>query len=420
MSSRKPAVSESTKGPPQSSSTSSPASRKGGETVRAICRSTGAKIDCNHDGGQGALSLTRLVTISGTRKEVQAAKELIHEKLSEDEAFRTKLLQSVSARAQRKQPLGTRKEMAAAGDSTQQPYSHAEPRSQMPEVEYLPGEAGDGPQEYHSMDPPEPSGAESPVNPWSALNSVLEFPSPDFSLHSQDHLEVYVSASENPGHFWIQIIGAKALHLDKLIQEMTKYYENNDCGELESVQVGDIVATYYPEDRSWYRAEVLGTLDNGNLDIYYVDFGDNGEVPLEKLRLLRSDFLGLPFQAIECSLAGVAPTGGSRWEEAALDEFDRLTHCAQWKPVFCKICTYAPVGDGSVRPCVRLFKPADGQFVDVGEELIRLGYAVRRLSDGDEDAARELPRNLEACRGMSAWNLSETASVSEGDDSVML
>lgn len=51
--------------------------------------------------------------------------------------------------------------------------------------------------------------------------------------------------------------------------------------------MGDIVATYYPEDRSWYRAEVLGTLDNGNLDIYYVDFGDNGEAPLEKVRLLR-------------------------------------------------------------------------------------------------------------------------------------
>lgn len=57
--------------------------------------------------------------------------------------------------------------------------------------------------------------------------------------------------------------------------------------QLESVQVGDIVAAYYLEDHSWYRAEVLGILDNGNLDLYYVDFGDNGEAPLEKLRLLR-------------------------------------------------------------------------------------------------------------------------------------
>lgn len=56
--------------------------------------------------------------------------------------------------------------------------------------------------------------------------------SPDFSLQAKDHLEVYISASESPSHFWIQIIGIKALHLDKLIQEMTKYYDGSDDGEV--------------------------------------------------------------------------------------------------------------------------------------------------------------------------------------------
>lgn len=41
--------------------------------MRAICRTTGAKIECDRE-GEGALSLTRLITLSGTRKEVQAAK----------------------------------------------------------------------------------------------------------------------------------------------------------------------------------------------------------------------------------------------------------------------------------------------------------------------------------------------------------
>uniref|UniRef100_A0A8C5T0Y3 Tudor and KH domain containing n=1 Tax=Laticauda laticaudata TaxID=8630 RepID=A0A8C5T0Y3_LATLA len=333
---------------------------KGGETVRAICQSTGAKIDCDRE-MEGALSLTRIVSLSGTRKEVQAAKELIREKLSDD-AVHSKLLQLVLARSHRKQPLGTRKEeeaAAAAGEPGVRPYSCIEPCSRMPDLGYLRQEAGDGPLDYCLRVPPELSGAESPNQP--APMSAFEASSPGFNIRPKDHLEVYVSASENPSHFWIQIINTKALSLDKLVQEMTKYYETND-GELESVQVGDIVAAYYPEDHSWYRAEILGTMDNGNLDIYYVDFGDTGEVPLEKLRLLRGDFLGLPFQAIECCLAGVAPTG-PHWEEAALDEFDRLTHCARWKSVFCKICTYVSVGD-SVRPCVRLFKPTDGQVRD--------------------------------------------------------
>uniref|UniRef100_A0A8C3JBJ9 Tudor domain-containing protein n=1 Tax=Calidris pygmaea TaxID=425635 RepID=A0A8C3JBJ9_9CHAR len=79
--------------------------------------------------------------------------------------------------------------------------------------------------------------------------------------------------------------------------------------ELPTVQAGDIVAAPYANDSEWYRARVLGRLENGNFDLYYVDFGDNGEAPREALRALRSDFLSLPFQAIECSLAGIVPVG---------------------------------------------------------------------------------------------------------------
>lgn len=54
------------------------------------------------------------------------------------------------------------------------------------------------------------------------------------------------------------------------------------------MHVGDIVAAPLPTNGSWYRAQVLGTLENGNLDLYFVDFGDNGDCPLRDLRVLRS------------------------------------------------------------------------------------------------------------------------------------
>lgn len=54
------------------------------------------------------------------------------------------------------------------------------------------------------------------------------------------------------------------------------------------MHVGDIVAAPLPVNGSWYRARVLGTLENGNLDLYFVDFGDNGDCPLRDLRALRS------------------------------------------------------------------------------------------------------------------------------------
>ena len=49
-------------------------------------------------------------------------------------------------------------------------------------------------------------------------------PSPDLSFQPDEHLEVYVSASENPSHFWIQILGVRSLQLDKLTEEMSRLY----------------------------------------------------------------------------------------------------------------------------------------------------------------------------------------------------
>ncbi|MEQ2282212.1 hypothetical protein AMECASPLE_038193 [Ameca splendens] len=78
---------------------------------------------------------------------------------------------------------------------------------------------------------------------------------------------------------------------------------------METIVVGDIVAAPYRDQNTWNRAKVLGVMGSGLVDLYYVDFGDNGELSRDGLHPLRSDFLSLPFQAIECSLAGVRPKG---------------------------------------------------------------------------------------------------------------
>ncbi|XP_053134509.1 tudor and KH domain-containing protein isoform X2 [Hemicordylus capensis] len=349
---------------------------RGGETVRSICRNTGATVDCSRD-EEGPLSLMRLITISGTHKQVKAAKQLITEKLSEDEAFQKKLAQSALGRSQRKHPLGTRKEEAAK-QPERPPWLNGEASGRPPSPcrdgagGKLPDYSPDEPQELRSGE----GSPEESLSGASWPSSAFELPSPDFSFHANEYLEVFVSATENPNHFWIQIIGSRTLQLDKLTCEMTQYYGSGSClSDLPSVHVGDIVAAPYPEDCSWYRATILGPLENGNLDLYYVDFGDNGAMPLEKLRPLRSDFLSLPFQAIQCSLAGIAPAGG-HWEEAALDEFERLTHCARWKPIVAKISSYVPSGS-STWPHIQLYNTTtSGQNVNIGEELVRLGYAV--------------------------------------------
>ncbi|XP_042641190.1 tudor and KH domain-containing protein-like isoform X1 [Tyto alba] len=346
---------------------------RGGETVRGICRSSGAKVLCEREADAG-LSPVRVIQLSGTRKEVAAAKKLITEKLMEDDAFRKELARSTALRCLRKQPLGSRREPEPLPSGTPE-HGEEDGGSSWGEGS-LPGLAPSG----EELEDKEPADA-----------AVLKFevPSPDFSFPPDEPLEVYVSAAENPNHFWIQLVGQRSLQLDKLTAEMGQYYRGSGCAaELPAAQPGAIVAAPYTDGSDWYRARVLGTLPNGNLDLYYVDFGDNGEAPPEALRALRSDFLSLPFQALECSLAGIGPAEPQGWAEVALDAFDQLTHCAAWKPLLAKIASYGPSGLGP-RPEVRLYATHGGQTLDVGAELVRLGHAVPQPHGGEEEEEEE-------------------------------
>ncbi|XP_012378094.1 tudor and KH domain-containing protein isoform X2 [Dasypus novemcinctus] len=407
-------------------------------------QASGAKITCDKE-SEGTLLLSRLIKISGTQREVAAAKHLILEKVSEDEELRKRIAHSAETRVPRKQPISVRREEVTEPGGAGEPTMWKNTGTSKVQATTLAVPPHNGGGDMAVVGPAQEEGAWGKPNgdnlqeesgaQASPEMSVFEIPSPDFSFHADEYLEVYVSASEHPNHFWIQIIGSRSLQLDKLVSEMTQHYDNSLPEDL-TVQVGDIVAAPLPTNGSWYRARVLGTLENGNLDLYFVDFGDNGDCPLKDLRALRSDFLSLPFQAIECSLARIAPTG-EQWEEEALDEFDRLTHCADWKPLVAKISSYVQTGI-STWPKIYLYDTSNGKKLDIGLELVRKGYAVELPEDMEEnrtspDTLQEMATETDVSLGsmlteakkspgeiahtLSCFSLSEAASMS-GDDNL--
>uniref|UniRef100_A0A8C3CPR9 Tudor and KH domain containing n=1 Tax=Cairina moschata TaxID=8855 RepID=A0A8C3CPR9_CAIMO len=348
---------------------------RGGETVRGICHSSGAKVQCERRSEAGTAP-TRLIRLSGTRREVAAAKKLIVEKLLEDDAFRKELARAAAARGHRKQPLGSRREPGLPA-----PPEHGAGAGAGGWPGGVAALLGEGP-------PEEPGGQSEALEELAVGAEVavpkFEVPSPEFGFPAAEPLEVYVSAAENPEHFWVQLVGERSLQLDQLTARMSRYYEGSGrTAELAAVQAGDIVAAPYGADGDWYRARVLGALPGGGWDLYYVDFGDNGEATPGALRALRSDFLSLPFQAIECSLAGVAPVG-TEWAEAALDAFEQLTHCARWKPLRARVCSYGRRGPRTW-PRVSL----SHEDLDVAAELVRLGHAAPRPREEEEEEEEE-------------------------------
>lgn len=114
----------------------------------------------------------------------------------------------------------------------------------------------------------------------------------------------------DPSRFWLQIVGPKATELDVLVEQMTEYYrkkENRDSHVLHGVNKGDLVAAVFSYDNKWYRAEVLSVdhYQPAHAEVYFVDYGDVDQVSLEEVYELRTDFLRLHFQAIECFLARI-------------------------------------------------------------------------------------------------------------------
>ncbi|XP_040606805.1 tudor and KH domain-containing protein-like [Mesocricetus auratus] len=360
---------------------------RGGETIGSIWKASGAKIPC-HKESEGTLLQSRLVKISGTRKEVEAAQRLIMEKVLEDEDLPNRIAHSAETRVPGEQPIGVRREEViepgAAGEAALWKSSSSSMDPAVPLEVHLGKGDGDtvaaAPQEGSRQTPNDDGLQDSGVHNYPET-SMFEVASPDFIFHDDEFLDVYVSASENPNHFWIQFIDSFRFHCEKLMIEMTRHYENSLPEDL-TVNLGDIVAARYSVDGCWYRAKILGTLENGNLDLYFVDFGDNGNCPGEDLRALRTDFLILPIQAVECSLARIAPSG-EQWEEEALEEFERLTACGAWKPLVAKFSVDVHIGM-STCPEIYLYDASNGQELDIGQELVRKGYAVK-LAESAED-----------------------------------
>lgn len=207
--------------------------------------------------------------------------------------------------------------------------------------------------------------------------ATFEVPSPVAATAAGEFFEVYVSALEHPGHAWLQILGPRSLQLDRLTAEMSIYYGSEDSAAeaVPAPGVGDVVSAPFDHASVWYRARVARPASADTVELYYVDYGDSAVVPAGNLRPLRSDFLSLPFQAVECSLAQVKPVGEC-WSEEASDAFERLTHCACWTALQAKVVRYVATGNGGVLPSVQLVDVTGEQSVDVAAELVRLGHAA--------------------------------------------
>jgi len=112
-----------------------------------------------------------------------------------------------------------------------------------------------------------------------------------------DACHVFIKQMNNPTH----------AGLAPLEEAMMEAY-TEECGPelLRPIAKGSLLAV--KSDGKWYRCQMIFYNESSDsCDIKFVDHGGYTTVPVQDLRQLRTDFIRLPFQAIEVYLAHVSP-----------------------------------------------------------------------------------------------------------------
>ncbi|KAM7351323.1 tudor and KH domain containing protein papi isoform 1-T3 [Cochliomyia hominivorax] len=334
-----------------------------GEAMQEICRISLAKVSI--DAGVRSAN-TRRITITGNRQQVNIARKLIEDKIEEDELLRKVVEEAEQKREPRRSP--TNSVNSSMYSSQTSLSSHLPPREKL----------------------------------MAARND-------------EKPMEVYVSAIASPAKFWVQIIGPQTKRLDDLVTNMTEYYsvpENRAMHQITEPYLGQIVATVFKHDNKWYRAEVVGILPNQYnpnevvLDLYFVDYGDSEYVLPHEIFELRTDFLTLRFQAVECFLANVKSTlqnDPETWDQQSIEAFEEYTQVARWKKLITRVVTYkdrvksatgnAAAREGSPIPGVEIYEIQEGVEVNLGHMMIAHGYAYPASDDYPRVRSPQLPQS---------------------------
>lgn len=206
------------------------------------------------------------------------------------------------------------------------------------------------------------------VSCWSDCNYAQQTMLAQNSLY-----QVLISTVINPGHIFIQDTSHPSFQaLPRLDAVLNNTYSKGQCPLLAySDIVVDLVCVALADER-WYRVQVVSFDESSHFCyVKFVDYGGYATLPLTDLRKIRSDFLKLPFQAIECYLANIIPRGFLEWpygSESAL--FDLLS-----EPNLTITCRMLGIAEDQI-PMVHIYATnSEGQTRLLNREIVDRGSA---------------------------------------------
>lgn len=172
--------------------------------------------------------------------------------------------------------------------------------------------------------------------------------------------DVYVSSVVNGGHIFIQQPAHPTFSaLERLDSCMYNTYTQFSCPDLPRPILANTICAA-SSNGGWYRSQVVSYDASTDMcDIKFTDYGGYDTVPASDLKQIRTDFLTLPFQGIECYLANIIPTD----DETSCSILEEL--------VFNQVVQARMIGMNEEGvPMIHLYRANNGQTVMINRELV--------------------------------------------------
>lgn len=141
---------------------------------------------------------------------------------------------------------------------------------------------------------------------------ATEFSSSQIQQLSDKPSRVSVCFAKSPSDIYIQYYNFREI-LGKLMTKIAMSVLNSD--PLVNPIEGQPCIAVFPDDRCWYRAQILKILPDG-IGVRYVDFGNTQKMPNnpENFRMMEHSLSEYPFYAVKVKLADVFPVKESTWD----------------------------------------------------------------------------------------------------------
>ncbi|XP_062436373.1 tudor domain-containing protein 1, partial [Rhea pennata] len=140
-----------------------------------------------------------------------------------------------------------------------------------------------------------------------------------------------VTEFRNPSEFYVQISSPDVLdNINKISVKLQDCYADTVIQEEYIPIKGEVCVAKYSLDQTWNRALVKDVdVLQKKARIFYIDYGNEENISLSRIKALHKDIERFPPCAIKCSLANCNPTQEG-WNEGITSFFPQFTgkHCS--------------------------------------------------------------------------------------------